>query len=313
MNWIKENAILTALLGLVAVGTVALVILILGAKSTYDEASTTYDRQAAELGTLQRKEPYPNRENLTAMEEAAREQRAAVDQLQATLAALELPIPKLSPEEFQKSLTASVASVTEKARQNGVNLPATFYLGFESYQAQLPSQDLAPLLGRQLAAIQFLVSSLLDNKPISLDEIKRVPLPLEGGARTPAAKPAPNTDGAPEAKAASDLVEHQPFSINATIDPIRLRRFLNEIAGTPKQFFILRNLQIANLQPKSPPRATPPNLPAPPPEIEGEEAAPVDQTSQPAVKREYLFGNEKITAKMLIDIVDFAEPAAPEK
>lgn len=305
MSWLKENPLLSAFLGFVMVAAVGLIVLTLGAKGSFDEVSQTYDSQATELGALQRKEPYPDKDNLQAMEEAREEYRASVAHLQATLSKIEFETPQLSPEEFQKTLSASVTTVGEKARQNGVNMPATFYLGFDPYQSQLPSKELAPELARQLHAIQFVVAALLDNKPVSLDELSRLPLPLETGIKAPAA--AGREQKPPSGEGDGTSVQHHPFSFTATIDPIRLRRFLNEISSTPKQFFIVRNVQIENLSPKSPsrvPGGAPPVSDVPP---EGQEGA--EQPAAPtAGKREYLFGTEKVVAKVELEIADFPEP-----
>lgn len=314
MSWIKENTFLSAFLAFVAVAAAVLAFLTFSAKGGYDKVSQTYDRQAAELATLQRKEPYPNEENLEAMKQSAARYGAAVSQLLSTLSALEIEPPQMSPEEFQRTLAASVAAVTEKARENGVKMPDTFYMGFEPYQSQLPAQDLAPQLGRQLAAMQMAIEALLENKPVSLDDLERVPLPSEPGAK------APKAGDLEPAAAGSLLVEEQPFSIDFTIDPIRLRRFMNDVATARRQFFIVRNVQIANEQPKSPPRAASP-APAgafvPPPPADDAPALPEAELApeQPAARREYLFGDEKVSVKALIGIVDFAgtESAATQE
>jgi hypothetical protein len=226
----------------------------------------------------------------------------SVADLQKKLVSMEFPLAPLSPEQFQDRLRKSVADISQRAEGMGVKLPEKFYLGFDRYQAEPPRAEAAGLLGRQLSAVEFVVTKLLDSRVEAINAIQRTPLPEEAGAaqKTTPAKGAPVKGGAqPQKGAASNLVNLFPFEIAFTAEQNRFRRILNDLSSGKERFLVVRNLRVKNQNEKGPSREE---------EIAPQPAAPEEPGSTPAPAGiKPIVGTERIEATMRIDTVDFAD------
>ena len=114
------------------------------------------------------------------------------------LAAVKGPPNQLTPREFQDHLRDAVTKFTKDA-EGKMALPKTFYMGFDRYQSAPPTDEAAPLLGRELKEVLAVLNTLLDARVTELRRFERDELPEEGGkaAKAPAdaAKPAPSGGG----------------------------------------------------------------------------------------------------------------------
>src|SRR5687767_7846381 len=123
MNWFKENRFLATWLIVTLIGAAALGFLMFSARSSYAETQQRYDEQSSELGRLQTAKPYPNAENLKKMEALRTGHNTAITTLQKDLAAAEIPLEPVTPEQFQDLLDKSVKRVLAKATEVGVTVP----------------------------------------------------------------------------------------------------------------------------------------------------------------------------------------------
>lgn len=334
MNWFKQNTFLAGFLGVVVVAAGVLGFLLLSAKGRHSEAATLYEEQSNELARLQSLAPYPDPANLKKMEGQRKEFQDAIAALQKNLGAAEIAVEPLSEVQFQDKLRESVSRVTAAAAAKGTKLPEKFYMGFDPYQTEPPKPEAAPLLGRQLKAMEAVVMMVIENKGFSINKLEREELPEEKGVEKK--EPDKKSGGKGERSSSQPLVTKHPFDINFTGDQNLLRAVLNGLVSSKAQFYIPRRVEVRNEKDKGPPRidpaaaamaaaalaaaAAPPAEGVPPaaPDAStpGTPAAPAPlpgAAAPPAAALKYIVGEEKIEAAIRIEIVDFAEPAPATK
>ena len=336
MNWIKANKFLAGFFGVMLVGIAVLGFLLFSAKARHDEISEQYDSQASELNRLLSAKPYPDAKNLQLIAAQKGEHLEAIAELQKNLTGAEISIDPLSPQQFQDLLRDTVSRVTAQAGAAGMALPEKFFMGFDRYQTEPPRPEAAPVLGRDLKAIEFAVNQLIKNKVSALTRLDREQIPEEGG--TPGAAANSPRGGAPARGArdsAAPLLRRHPFTLTFVGDHIKFVSALNSVVGSKTQFFIPRLIQVKNQQEKGPSRIDPNAMasgfltpaaagappdptagaPLPTPAAPGAAApaAPGAPAATPAENLKYIVGEEKIEVTMNLEIVDFAEPATPAK
>jgi hypothetical protein len=197
MNWFRENRFLGTFLigfGLCALGAIWF---LFAAKRDWEEASTRFKQTAAELNRLERLAPYPNPENLRKMKAHTENYAHALTKLKEELKLRGTWPSPIAPSEFQSHLRLAMLAISDKARANKVKLPDKFYLGFDEFASALPNEVAAPLLGQELAQIEWLVGSLLDAHVEALTSFRRTPLPDERGAAMAVPSPAPGAGPTP--------------------------------------------------------------------------------------------------------------------
>jgi hypothetical protein len=217
------------------------------------------------------------------MKAHAEDYASALAKLKDELKLRVAPIAPMMPNEFQSHLRVATNAVTDKARANKVKLPDKFYLGFDEFASALPNESAAPLLGRELVQIEWLVSSLLDARVESLTAFRRAPLREERGTT-----------------AATNLLERNVVEITFVSTPAAARKVVNQIAGASQQFCIIRVLHVRNEKDKGPSRegggeTTAPSIPSPSPAVK----------PSPAAALNFIVGNEKIETTAKIEIVRF--------
>ncbi len=299
MNWIKENKFLAGFFAVMLVGLGALGYLLSAAMGSYAEASTRYTEKASELGRLQSLPLSPNKKNLDALIAQKKDATEVVAAFQTSLAAKAFPLESMTPEQFQDKLKATKTAVVERAAQGGTHLPDKFFLGADAYETRPPAAEAAAPLGRELKAIEWVLNQLFDNHVADLEPMKREPLPEESGKK-----------GDKKGK----LVSTHSFEITMVCRQPAFSAVLNAITG-PKapQFYIPRVVRIKSENEKGPQRVV--NAPAPPPPPPTATTPPSTPPAAPTPTpqngpSQYIVGDEQLKITMVIDIVDFAEPAA---
>jgi len=336
----KDNKFLNGFLIVTLLGAGALGFLLFQAKGKHSQVTEEYNQKVGELKTLQGGKPYPNDANFKKVLELQKTHQQAITDLQQQLAAAEIKVEPLSPEKFQDNLRESIKRVRGLAAQVGpevIKPDAKFSLGFETYESQPPKPEAAPPLGRMLKAIELVMTELLAISPAEITkDVKRAPLAEEGGQKAPAT-PAPKSGSGAAAKKAvaeeAPLVKRYPFEIEFVAQETRARTFINKIVAEKKQFFVVTSVRITNSSVTGPSKtadasgsatgttaavaATPaspspdPNAPsAPPPDPNQPAAAPTQTAAIPAEATRFVVGEEKLNVAMVIEVVDFAEPAA---
>ena len=276
MNWFKENKFLTG--GLVAGGLGAAVLsyFLWAAYDRYTEALGDFQGKSAELARLRALAPFPDRKNLDAMEAQRAEFQESIDKLHSTIHAAQFPLLPMSEVEFQDRLKASVVRISEAARKAGMALPEKFYMGFDQYQTEPPRKEAAPLLGRQLKAIEWVVEQLISQRVKSLDRLERLALPEEEGKGTGKGAKAGDKTEKPQksdkvekadagGKEEGGLIRRETIEVYFRSEQPAFREVLNQIACSSKQFYVVTQLEVKNEKEKGPPRAEPP--------VEGEAGA----------------------------------------
>jgi hypothetical protein len=307
MNWFRENRFLGTFLIVFGVGTLGAVWLLFSAKSDWDDAAIGFSQTAAELNRLERLAPYPSGENLRKMKTDAGDYATALAKLKDELKMRVFPLPSMAPNEFQSYLRLAMTAAADKARANKVKLPDKFYLGFDEFASALPNEVAAPLLGQELAQVEWLLDTLFEARVDALISFRRTPLPDERGTALPppASTPASRKPGA-MALAGPKLLERNVVQATFVSTPAAARKVLNQIAGASQQFFIVRLLHIRNEKDKGPPR-----------EVAAETAGVVAAASSPALAGSpepkpptatalnFIVGNERVETTAKIEIVRF--------
>jgi hypothetical protein len=291
MNWLRENRFLGGFLIVLGLCTLGAVWFLGNAKGARADASARFNQAAAELNRLERLAPYPNVENLRKMKLHTDHYEAALAKLKEELRTRVLPLPPLAPNEFQSHLRVATTAVAEKARGNRVKLPDRFYLGFDSFASALPSEAAAPMLGQELAQIEWLLNTLLDARVHEITSFRRATLTEEHGTAAGAQDPKPS---ARKPAAAPKFLERNAVDAIFVSTPAAARKVLNQIAGAKEQFFIVRLLQIRNEKDKGPPREVATDTPVSP----GARPSPVAALN-------FIVGNERVETSARIEIVRF--------
>lgn len=316
MNWVKANKFVSGFLGIMLIGVGVLTFLLLSAKGRYDGTTEKYEQQAAELNRLQNLPAFPDAQNLEAMAAQKAEHQQAIVALQKNLVATEIPIEPLAPEQFQDRLRETVSRVTAKAAGAKVALPEKgFFMGFDRYQTEPPRPEAAPLLGRDLKAIEFAVNQIIESRVAAISSLDRVPLAEEGGGREPAAdtrtaRPGPGAKN--DRPGSAPLVLKHSFSVGIQANQQNFVQILNKLVTSKTQFLIPRLVTVVNTQQAGPSRIDPNAGFTPPPDATAQPPAATGTTPEaaPAPVRKYIVGEERVDATLRLEIVDFVEPAS---
>ena len=307
MNWFRENRFLGTFLVLSGVGLLGALCFLFMAKGAWDEASSRFSNTAAELNRLERLSPYPNEENLRKMKGHAENYSSALAKLKDELKMRVAPITPMAPNEFQSRLRVAMTAMGDKARANKVKLPDKFYLGFDEFAAALPNEAAAPLLGQELAHIEWILNTIVDARVEAVTAFRRTPLSeRETTGAAPTATPAAAVKPANTLPAGAKLLERNVVEATFLSTPGAARRVINQIAAANQQFCIIRLLHVRNEKPKGPPRdaagetsaTASTSLPPVPAGSPGAKPAP-------AAALNFIVGNERIETSAKIEIVRF--------
>jgi hypothetical protein len=324
MSWVSENKFLAGFGAVMLVGVGTLGWLTYSAMDKYDGAASAYDTAAAQLKKLQETKPGLKEANLKELLAQKQELTEKISTFQQELKSRVLPTETITKVAFQDKLKETVAQITAKAAAAGVERPKEFYLGFGEYQSRPPDDKATPALARELKAIEMVMSALIKTGHIDLEEFQREPLPEEGGSSSGKRRGGGGGGGSDRG-----MIERNGLRLKFTSDDQALRKVLTELANHKQQLFVIRNVKVENKAQDSPQRG-PVNAPAtPPPAPEGgaaagtpapAPAAPAPSAPAPAAPAgneaglAYVFGTEKITSTIDLEILNIEEPkAASEK
>src|SRR5438105_7495238 len=291
MNWYRENRWLGNFLIAFAGAALLALWFLFHARRGFAEASAQFNEAAIERTRLEHLNPFPNEENFRKTQAALDNYGATLNKLKEELKAQVLPVAPIAPNEFQSRLRQAIVSTTEKARANRVKLPENFRLGFDEFATSLPaSAAAAGLLGQELGQIELLLGILIDTHVDKITNLKRETLPPETAATsTPPAKK-------PPANAAPPVVERAIVDLTFTATPSALRKVLNQVASSERQFFIARTVYVRNEQLKGPSRD----------QTGAAASTAAAATNQPNAALKFIVGNEHVETTARIELVRFA-------
>jgi hypothetical protein len=277
MNWYRENRWLGNFLLAFAGATLLALWFLFYAKGAFADAMMEFNQAASVRSRLEHLTPFPNEDNIKKTRLALENYKVRLDATKAELSAQVLPAPPLAPNEFQTHLRQAIVNTTERARTNRVKLPDNFHLGFDEFIAALPDTVAAPAVGQQLGQVDLLVNILIDNHVDAITSVKR---------QTAA------TSGAGKVGTSSMVVERAVIDLAFTASPSVLRKVLNQIARTERQFFIVRNLHVRNEQQNGPSRE--------------QSAAGATSAAANPVPLKFIVGNEHLEVAASVELVRFA-------
>ena len=248
MNWFQANRWLGRFL--VAFGICALVALwfLFHAEGNFGEAKGRFDETAAERNRLERRNPFPSDMNYQKLKVHIDNYGAALKKFEEELKNHTLPATPLAPNEFQTRLRKAMVASAEKARANRVKLPNNFALGFDEFTAALPNNDIAPLLGQELAQAELLMNILVDARVDSVTDFARKTGLPSATARAPAKKTTPSPASGPK------VIERNIVDFTFVASPSAARKVLNQIVSTNQQLYVIRTLHVRNEKEKGPAR-----------------------------------------------------------
>ena len=293
-NWFKENPFAAGLAAATALLTLAAVYFAYAQNSLLVEQTDTFGTNTTTLGRLQSAKPFPNQENLKAAQSEAELAKKILDDLAAEVARQSTALdPNLTPRDFQDKLSSAAAAAETAATATKVALPEDFYLGFDAYKAQPPSEAAAPLLGQQLESIANITGLLLKSGIRQLVAIERAPLPAEGEATGEESE-------ADESKAGT--VQFAPFDVEFVADPVSFRNSLSAIV-TAQPFVLVRLVSVTNSSPTPPPKES-----ATAPQTDAQLTSPDETKTEIPV----VFGKETLNVKLRLASVSVAAATAKE-
>jgi hypothetical protein len=296
MNWYRENRWLGNFLIAFAFAVLLALWFLFHARSGFDDASTEFTAAATERNRLEHLNPFPNEENFRKTQAALDNYGATLTKLKEELKAQVMPAATIAPNEFQSRLRQAIVSTTEKARANRVKLPENFHLGFDEFATTLPgSTAAAASLGQELAQVELLLSILIDARIDAITTLKRVTLSQETAAAATPAAPTPARKLPGLANAAPGPVERSIVDLAFTASSSAMRKVLNQIASSDRQFFVVRTLYVRNEQSKGPSREQT--------AATGKAAEAAAATSPSAIK--FIVGNEHVENTARIEMVRF--------
>lgn len=332
MSWVSENKFLTGFGAVMLVGVGTLGYLTYAAMDKYDAAIAGYDTATSQLKKLQDAKPGLKDSNLKELLAQKQQMTDKIGTFQQELKTRVLPVEPITKQAFQDKLKETVAQISAKATAANVERPKDFYLGFGEYQSRPPDDKATPGLARELRAIEMVMNVLIKTGNLELEELHREPLPEEGAVAAGKRRGGDRND--------RGLVERNGLKLKFTSSDKALRDVLTELANHKQQLFVVRSVSVQNKVAEPPARigAAAPAAPAPDPAAPAAlgtpdpaapavavPAAPAAPTPAPVpaaapgneTALAYVFGTEKITSIIDLEILNIEEPKVnaekPEK
>jgi hypothetical protein len=306
------------------VGASAFAILSVGASATFlwqahERHATALEemlKRNKEFDGLRAGTPAPTEESRKQIEERKKTAITSVNKLRDALTAMNIPLEKIQPQEFQTALNTKTQNFIAKATKSRISIPRgagesdPFFMDFDEFIKRVPSEDKVSAVNRQLTAADHLLNSLLDSKPLSLISFK-----IDRSEDTKELKEAKDLKldsksgkGGPQTQPQAPVLSALGFDLKFTASPDSFRDFLNALTRDKHAFFVVRRVKITTLSkdgvPMPAPSKTPVTTPAEPATPGQPQATPVAQ---------YILGDEHVEVEMRVDLLTALPPpsAAP--
>jgi hypothetical protein len=173
MAWIKRNLyfVITIVVGLGLAGFCGY--LLYSAMGDNATASSDYATAMSSLDSLQKKTPFPSKENIELAEADAARVRDFLDEFKKPFAGFPTP-PKMDDRQFKDHLLKYVNQFGLEATNAGVGLYPGYAFGFSQQMGQLnfPGECITPWL-QEMEEMQALLHIFFKAKINFLEEIKR--------------------------------------------------------------------------------------------------------------------------------------------
>lgn len=333
MSQKTQNKFLVGYGAVTGVVGLALAYLCWSANSDSTEAAEKLEGAKRKLEGLRSAPIFPKPEHVSKKTQEVSVFKAEVDKLGEAVLAFQKPLdPAISPDDLKQKLGKYKTQIDGLAKGRSVGLPQDFGLGLNRYLTESPTKAATPKVDYLVEAANWLVNNLLDSGISRLDAINCPEMPYEKAAEEP--KPAANIKDKPKTSSASankattkkstgskeepaaleesKVLTRFPISVTFTGSEQAVSDAMNKLASTGPggPFFVTKSLRIENEKKEGPQRQTGFTA-SPVPAAEGEAKKEVPAM----VDARYILGNEKVTARLEIDLVRFegtpATSAAP--
>jgi hypothetical protein len=348
MDWIKQNNFLATFGGIMLAGILGLGFFAISNWKGYSAAIEKFDDTRSKLESLESSPLHPNPENLQKVKTEVDAYEKAVNELYAKLKEEQPPLPtEVSVTEFGQKIQDRLNPFMDKAKGLNITVGDSFYMGMDKYRGQQPPDDeeILSKLEWSLGGIANLVNLTVDSGIESIDEFRRYEEPWENPNAKPAvAAPAPRSrDRGRRTPAAApvsslskmaDVTEASRVRMRLTGSPDAISQFFNLVSNDEEYFYWTRWSKVSNEVAKGPDRGrvyspvpvgddpvadgdvpaelTPPVAPA----ADGDPAVavvPEVETAPAMIDVFPILGTERVRVDVVIDIVRFRDPPAPEK
>jgi hypothetical protein len=215
---------------------------------------------------------------------------------------------------WKHDLDDQVAKLNAAAATHGIVVPKNFYYGFSRYLDTNPTEEATAVLKRQQIGIGALASILI-NAPVK--EIIRVRRSAEEDAATgdspfgqrTSSSATPPDDILPDQRsveAPGGVYTAYPFELEFDTDTESLRTVINQIMQSD-YVFVIRSVLIQNQRLDSPKVSDLDHMAGvtDQPSIIGSSPGAVAQQSAPTIGIQYLFGDETLHVRMMVDLIDW--------
>jgi hypothetical protein len=338
MEWIKQNRFFAGYAGIMIVGVLGLGFWLYNGWSGFRAAKSNYEDIQRSVTALESEKIYPNKENLAEKEARVSRYTAAVDSLQRQAGKLQRDLKAgYSEQQFRNLMNKEKEAIVGLAAEKNMTLPKDFALGFDEYGKGIGIPPHAvSVLEWEFDAIKRFVHIAAESGVDSLDEFSRDKIPQEmpnwkpegerpERGRRPAGRKPPRgkrpmgrmalagrekgpMDSAPK------VMETYRIMAKVTGSYESLTELLNQIAADEDFFMWLRRVRIENQTKESPqiPNDLPRTIKIPKAGAQANENGDLPEIDV-EVDAEVIFGNEKMQAILVVDIVRFKALEIPEK
>lgn len=204
-----------------------------------------WDSKVSTIESLEKRVPYPSKENEEALEGDLQAYQQSVQELYESLETFQPELNKdLVNTEFQQMVKTRVEEFRPFANSKNfvIESDTEFQLGFERYAQTLPPPQLVPILDYELKAIDHLLRSLVEAGATSLTSFERDPIPGEAGA------PANHESG---------VAHKYPVRVGFEASHEAFQTFINQLANDKQFFYIVRVLKVRNQVTEGPVKLSP--------------------------------------------------------
>jgi len=216
--------------------------------------------------------------------------------------------------DWKHDLDDQVAKLNAAAATHGIVVPKNFYYGFSRYLDTNPTEEATAVLKRQQIGIGALANILI-NAPVK--EIILVQRSAEEDAAAgdnafgqrasnSSTPPADILPSQRSVEAPGGVYTAYPFELEFDADTESLRNVVNQIMQSD-YVFVIRSVLIQNQRLDSPKVSDLDHMAGvtDQPSIIGSSPGAVAQQSSPTIGIQYLFGDETLHVRMMVDLIDW--------
>ena len=220
-------------------------------------------------------------------------------------------ISKEVPVAWKHDLEDEVSRLRAAAKVHNVDLPPEFYFGFSRYKSQNPGDDQTAVLNKQLLAVDQLSNVLINASVKNIQAIRRTyeEDSLGGSGPTRSSADPDRAAGLSISGPGNDYTAYL-FEVEFVTTSENLRPIISNLLRSP-YIFVVRSLSVVNSNPSSPlltdlDRIAQTQQPSSMTSTSPGEVAATTSTLGP----QFLFGNETITVKMRVDMIEWTAKAS---